>query len=143
MTVFFSFFFFHTHLLSRFWTNRGHRCRLFPPGSFLQCLSRIGFSNPTCSSIFHRVLLTHALALSASQFVRKKKSPRICANTHSGGFELTKLTYTRLEDHLIRHWGDRIYTISTVEAYQCFVIPLSSREEFYTSPPQNCLLFRL
>ena len=30
-----------------------------------------------CSSIFHRVLLTHALALSASQFVRKKKSPRI------------------------------------------------------------------
>ena len=30
-----------------------------------------------CSSIFHRVLLTHALALSASQIVRKKKSPRI------------------------------------------------------------------
>ena len=27
-----------------------------------------------CSSIFHRVLLTHALALSASQIVRKKKS---------------------------------------------------------------------
>ena len=30
-----------------------------------------------CSSIFHRVLLTHALALSAGQFVHKKKSPRI------------------------------------------------------------------
>ena len=30
-----------------------------------------------CSSIFHRVLLTHALALSASQFVHKKKSQRI------------------------------------------------------------------
>ena len=27
-----------------------------------------------CSSIFHRVLLTHALALTASQFVHKKKS---------------------------------------------------------------------
>ena len=26
---------------------------------------------------------------------------------HSGGFELTKLTYTRLEDNLIRHRGDR------------------------------------
>ena len=26
---------------------------------------------------------------------------------HSGGFELTKLTYTRLEDNLMRHWGDR------------------------------------
>ena len=29
-----------------------------------------------CSSIFHRVLLTHALALSASQVVHKKKSLR-------------------------------------------------------------------
>ena len=27
---------------------------------------------------------------------------------HSGGFELTKLTYTRLEDNMIRHRGDRI-----------------------------------
>ena len=33
---------------------------------------------------------------------------------HSGGFELTKLTYTRLEDNLIRHRGDRlIYTTPT------------------------------
>ena len=53
-----------------------------------------------CSSIFHRVLLTHALALSASQFVRKKKSLRIYTSMHSGGFELTKLTSTRLEDTL-------------------------------------------
>ena len=29
---------------------------------------------------------------------------------HSGGFELTKLTCTRLEDYLIRHRGDR-YTV--------------------------------
>ena len=61
-----------------------------------------------CSSIFHRVLLTHALALSASQLVRKKKSPRMYTSMHSGGFELTKLTYTRLEDNLIRHRGDRL-----------------------------------
>ena len=27
---------------------------------------------------------------------------------HSGGFELTKLTYTRLEDNLIRQRGDRL-----------------------------------
>ena len=59
-----------------------------------------------CSSISHRVLLTHALALSAGQFVRKKKSPRMYTSMHSGGFELTKLTYTRLEDNLIRHRGD-------------------------------------
>ena len=64
-----------------------------------------------CSSIFHRVLLTHALALSASQFVHKKKSPRIDTSMHSGGgLELTKLTYTRLEDNLIRHRGERTIT---------------------------------
>ena len=61
-----------------------------------------------CSSILHRMLLTHALALSASPFLHKKKSPRIYTSMHSGGFELTKLTYTRLEDNLIRHRGDRV-----------------------------------
>ena len=59
-----------------------------------------------CSTIFHRVLLTHALALSTSQFVHKKKCPRMYTSMHSGGLELAKLTYTRLEDNLIRHRGD-------------------------------------
>ena len=63
-----------------------------------------------CSSIFYRVLLTHALAFSASQFVHKKESPRIYTSMHSGGFELTKLIYTRLEDNLIRHRDDRVIT---------------------------------
>ena len=63
-----------------------------------------------CSSIFHRVLLTHALALSASQFVHEKKSQRIYTSMHSAGLELTKLAYTRLEDNLIRHRGDRLTT---------------------------------
>ena len=62
-----------------------------------------------CSSIFHRGLLTHALALSASHFVHKKKSQRIYTSMRSAGLELTKLTYTRLEDNLIRHRGDRLY----------------------------------
>ena len=61
-----------------------------------------------CSSIFHLVLLTHALALSARQFVHKKKSQRIYTSMHSAGLELTELTYTRLEDNLIRHGGDRL-----------------------------------
>ena len=52
--------------------------------------------------------LTHALALSASQFVPKKKSPQIYTSMHSAGLELTKLTYTRLKDNLIRHRGDRL-----------------------------------
>ena len=66
-----------------------------------------------CSSIFHRALLTHALALSASQLVHKKKSQRIYASMHSAGLELTKLTYTRLEDNLIRHRGDRSTLLGT------------------------------
>ena len=60
-----------------------------------------------CSSIFHRVLPTHALALSAGEFVHIKKTPRIYTNMHLGRFELAKLTYTRLEENLIRHRGDR------------------------------------
>ena len=44
--------------------------------------------------IFHRVLLTQALVLSASQFVLKKTSLRNCTSMHSRGLKLTKLTYT-------------------------------------------------
>ena len=62
-----------------------------------------------CSSIFHRVLLTHALALAASQFVRKKKPPRIYTSLHSTELKLTKMAYTRLEDNLIRHRSDYIH----------------------------------
>ena len=36
-----------------------------------------------CSSIFHRVWLTHALALSASQFVHKKRSQRIYTRAYT------------------------------------------------------------
>ena len=75
-----------------------------PPGS---CFIAHRVQQSHSSSIFHRVLLTHALALSASQFVHEKKSQRIYSNMHSAGLELTKLTYTRLEDNLIRHRGDR------------------------------------
>ena len=83
-----------------------------PPGYCLQFLSRKGSAIPHCSSIFHRVLLTHALSRSASHFVHKKKSQRIYTSMHSAGLELTKLTYARLEDNLIRHRGDPIWVSS-------------------------------
>ena len=104
---------FCTLLLYNFWTSRGHRCHPFPsPGSCLQNLiAHSTVQQFHCSSIFHRLLLTHALALSASQFVHKKKFPRIYTNMHSGGPELAKLAYTRLEDNLIRHRGDRHYYV--------------------------------
>ena len=63
-----------------------------------------------CSSIFHRVLLTHALALSASQFGHKKKSPyytnlyiRVCM--HSG---IRTYKYQTREDNLIRPPGQYV-----------------------------------
>ena len=101
-----------TFLLSSFWTSSGHRCRpfcsRFLPSTFIA--HRVQQSH--CSSIFHRVLITHALKLSASQFVHKKKSQRIFTSMHSAGLELTKLTYTRLEDNLTRHRGDRHYYVT-------------------------------
>ena len=61
-----------------------------------------------CSSIFHRVLLSHSLALSASLFTHKEKVPANLYEYALGGFELTTLTYTRLEDTLICHRGGRL-----------------------------------
>ena len=102
--------FFLTLLLSSFWTSRGHRCRpFFPPVLAFIFFIAHRVQQSHCSSIVRRVLLTHALELSASQFVHKKKSQRIYTSTRSAGLELTKLTYTRLEDNLIRHRGDRLY----------------------------------
>ena len=96
-----------------------------------------------CPSIFHRVLLTHALALSASQFVHKKKSRRIYTSMHSAGFELTKLTYARLEDILIRHRGDRLHAcpggvLPTVSQVSCgeSVTAVFHERGFYLPPPE-------
>ena len=41
---------------------------------------------------------------------------------HSGGFELTKLTYTRLEDNLIRHRGDRYIHCSDTRHHRLTII---------------------
>ena len=100
-----------TLLLFSFWTSHGHRCCHFNAPlvlAFNFITHRIHQSH--CSSIFHRVLLTHALALSLFPQVN------LCTTRCSYGFsrefssrvlELTKLTYTRLEDNLIRYRGDR------------------------------------
>ena len=106
-------------LLDKSWSQVSS---LLPPGSLPSLLIAHRVQQSHCSSIFHRVLLTYALALSASQFVHKKKSPRINTSAHSGGFELTKLTYTnRLEDNLIRHRGDRLlYACTTFGLFMFF-----------------------
>ena len=116
LTEFFSssFFLFSTLLLSSFWTSRGQRCRPSSPSRFLPSIfiaHRVQQSH--CSSIFHRVSLTHALALSASQSscAQEKVPTNLYEYMHSTGLELTKLTYARLEDNLIRHRGNRLYII--------------------------------
>ena len=58
-----------------------------------------------CSSVFHRVLLTHAFAFSASQSAHEQKSLRIYTRMHSGGLELAKLTHIRLDENLIHATG--------------------------------------
>ena len=93
------FFRLHTstfQLLDKPWS---HVSSVLPPGCCLQFFIAHRVQQSHCSSIFHRVLLTHALALSSSLFVHKKKSPRIDTSMHSGGLDLAKLTYTRLEDN--------------------------------------------
>ena len=106
-------FFFIPHTSSTFqlldkpWS---HVSSLFPPQFSSSIFIAHRFQQSHRSSIFHRVLLTHALALSASQFVHKKNSQRIFTSMHSAGLELAKLTYTRLEDNLIRHRGDRLWS---------------------------------
>ena len=87
-------FFFLTLLFSSFWTSRGHRCRPFCPPFLASSFIAHKVQQSHCSSIFCRVLLTHALALSASRFMHKKKSLRIYTSMRSAGLELTKLTYT-------------------------------------------------
>ena len=102
------FFFSHTftfQLLDKLWSQVS---TLVPPRFLPSIFIAHRVQQSHRSSIFHRVLLTHALALSASQFMYKKKSQRIYTSMHSAGLELTKLTYTRLEDNLIRHRGDRL-----------------------------------
>ena len=107
------FFFIHTsafQLLDKPWSQMSS---FLPPGSCLHFFITHRVQQSHRSSIFHRVLQTHALAISASQFVHKKKSQRIYTSVHSAGLELTKLIYTRLEDNLIRHRGDRLQFIRT------------------------------
>ena len=51
------------------------------------------------SSFYHRVSLTHSRSRPfRKSIVHKKKSLRMYTSMRSAGLELTKLTYTRLED---------------------------------------------
>ena len=106
-------FFFHTSTFQLLDKPSSQVSSLLSPGSCLRFFIAHRVQQSHCLSSFHRMLLTHALALSASQFVHKKTSLRNNTSMHSAGLELTKLTYTRLEDDLIRHRGDRLPLLNT------------------------------
>ena len=46
---------------------------------------------------------------------------------HSAGLELTKLTYTRLEDNLIRHRGDWCTMIKVGDSPCRYYIPIGKK----------------
>ena len=52
---------------------------------------------------------------------------------HSAGLELTKLTYTRLEDNLIRHRGDRSQGMLVVVYFIGHFPGISSMPKFLTT----------
>ena len=105
VTVALAIFFVFTRLLSGFRTSRGHRCRPSSPPRFSSLiLPRIGFSSPTARRFSSSVANPRSRAfhklICAPEEVRTK--------SYASGFELTKLTYyTRLEDNLVLHRGDR------------------------------------
>ena len=57
---------------------------LLPSGTYLHVNRAEGSAFPTLVD-FHRFLRTHALALSTSQFLQNKRSPRKYEYMHSGG----------------------------------------------------------
>ena len=96
--MYFFFLSFRTLLLSRLkpWSQVPS---LLPPGSSIFIAHTVQQSH--CSSIFHRVLLTHAIALSASQFVH----PTNIYEYAPGGIRTHETDL--YQDNLIRHRGDR------------------------------------
>ena len=92
-------------LLDKLWSQVSS---LLPPGMCLQFLSRIGLSIPTARRLSSNVANSRTFALSASQFVHKKKSLRIYSSITMGGLELTQLTYSRHEHNVLHHRRDRV-----------------------------------
>ena len=101
-----------------------------PPGSCLEFLSRIGFSNPIARRFFVGCCYFPRSRAFRKVICAQEKSPRIYTSMHSGGFELTKLTYIPGSRIMIRHRGDRI----------SYVPPTSTQTKFWYDTSQNTLL---
>ena len=113
---------------------------LLPPGFRLQFLSRIGFSNPTARRFSSSVANSRSRAFRKTICAaHKKKSQRIYTSMHLTGLELTKLTYTRLEDNnLIRHRGDRLMLVVRCPVCCCIII-LSLILQWWSEVPRRAI----
>ena len=81
-------------------------------------IAYIGFGNPTARRFF-----IECVANSRSRVLPTCAQKKVPTNSYEyalGGFELTKLTYTRLEDNLIRHLGDRLEYLLLAIAFMIF-----------------------
>ena len=114
----FFFFFSHTftfQLLDKPW-SQDLVSSLPPPGSCLQFLSRIyRVQQSHCSSIFHRVLLTHALARSASQSCAQEQVPTNLYEYALGGansrYNCLLLAGKGVWDDLLQHASMKIFLV--------------------------------
>ena len=98
----------------------------FLPSIFI---ARIGFSNPTARRFFIKCVANSRSRTSRKTICAQEKVPtNLCEYMLSAGLELTKLTYTRLEDNLLRHRGDRDLDIPTPN--ECHFFTLTSAQRF-------------
>ena len=80
---------------------------LLPPGSCLQFLPRIGFSNPAARRFFIECCCAFRKSICAQE-----KLPTNVYEYALGGARTHETDiYTRLENNLIRHRGDRLKTL--------------------------------
>ena len=92
----------------------------------------VGFSNPTARRFFIECCLFTLSRFPQVNFVHKKKSPRIYTSVNSGGFELTKLTYTKPVYQVT-------FFFSHTSTFQLLDKPWSQVSSL--PPPGSCLQF--
>ena len=143
---FFFHYFLHTftpQLLDRPWSQV---LSLLPPGACLRSSTVIAHrvQQSHCSSTVYRVLLTHALALSANQFVHRKKTPRFYTSTCTRGYSKSRnwpIPRSRITWYATEATVDYYTTLSTSnEIHHSLLFPFDKTIDMYV-PPLTCCLF--
>ena len=83
------------------------------------------------SSIFHRMLLTNALALSANNFFLQEESLRVCA---LGENSTREIDFSRHEDILPSHRGRRLCCIISYSSTSKYVYKRFITTRYYLEP---------